>query len=186
MYMDKPELRQILKNRRMALPSTEREQFSEKISRKLSKETDPYQVIMSYASKNPEVSTTALITSLLSEGKTVVVPITELETHTLRLSCLENMAQLKQSTFNVPEPIGAEIPINASEVECVILPMVGFDRFGNRIGYGAGYYDRFLAQYSHMKKIGIAFSCQEVESIPIDIHDVRMDVIVTENQVYYF
>jgi 5-formyltetrahydrofolate cyclo-ligase len=63
--------------------------------------------------------------------------------------------------------------------------MLGFDRAGGRIGYGAGYYDRFLSKNPGMRKIGIAFACQEVERLPVDENDIRMDVIITEDGIVY-
>ena len=61
--------------------------------------------------------------------------------------------------------------------------MLGFDSKGNRLGYGAGYYDRFLRRYPHPEKIGIAFSCQQVECIPADENDIMMDCIITEKVI---
>jgi 5-formyltetrahydrofolate cyclo-ligase len=77
----------------------------------------------------------------------VIVPIIERETRTLRLSYLTNPDVLITSTFNVPEPIGNEIPVSADTVEVAIIPLIAFDLHGNRLGYGAGYYDRFLTAH---------------------------------------
>jgi 5-formyltetrahydrofolate cyclo-ligase len=63
--------------------------------------------------------------------------------------------------------------------------MHGFDRTGGRIGYGAGYYDRFLAKNPNLRKIGIAFSCQEYENLPVDENDIPMDYIITEEGIVY-
>lgn len=181
--MDKTELRTVLKNRRFAQPLATRRENSCEITRRLILETTRYQIIMVYVAKDPEVETLVYINKMLAAGKTIVVPIIEKETHTLRLSRLTSVADLRPSTFSVPEPIGAEKPIDPSGVECVILPMVGFDRAGNRLGYGAGYYDRFLTVYSMLYKIGIAYSCQEIETVPTEVHDVCMDEIITETEI---
>jgi 5-formyltetrahydrofolate cyclo-ligase len=63
--------------------------------------------------------------------------------------------------------------------------MLGFDRAGGRIGYGAGYYDRFLSKNPGLRKVGIAFACQEVGSIPVDENDIRMDAVLTEDGIIY-
>jgi 5-formyltetrahydrofolate cyclo-ligase len=63
--------------------------------------------------------------------------------------------------------------------------MLGFDRKGGRIGYGAGYYDRFLSKNPGLRKIGIAFACQEVDNLPVDENDIRMDAIITEDGMVY-
>lgn len=138
---------------------------------------------MVYVSKPPEVDTMPLIKHLIRKGIRVVVPIIERETRTLRLSCLEDPGDLVISTFSVPEPIGKEIPVCGGELEMVIVPLLAFDRAGHRLGYGAGYYDRFLSSNQQAKKIGAAFSCQEIVSVPADENDVAMDLIVTEREI---
>jgi len=142
--------------------------------------------VMVYASKEREVDTRTLISGLLERGIRVVVPIIEREGRRLRLSYLDTMDVLSPSTFAVPEPVGHEIPADPADVRVVIVPMMAFDRHGHRLGYGAGYYDRFLSENTHMEKIGVAFSCQEMDLIPADENDVRMDVIVTEKDVIEF
>jgi 5-formyltetrahydrofolate cyclo-ligase len=61
--------------------------------------------------------------------------------------------------------------------------MLGFDQRGHRLGYGAGYYDRFLSANPHLLKIGLAFSCLEAAEIPVDENDVSMDLIITEQGI---
>jgi len=140
-------------------------------------------IVMVYASKNHEVATGSLIAALLGRGTRVVVPIIERDTCSLRLSYLEDPRVLVESTFSVPEPIGNEIPAEGKELRAVIVPMLAFDTRGNRLGYGAGYYDRFLAKYPGAMRIGLAFSCQETHSIPWEDDDIRMDIIITENRI---
>ena len=178
--MDKTALRTELKARRFSLTPEERKEKSRRIVDALIRETGGFSAILAYASKEPEVETLSYISRMIDAEKTVAVPIIEKETHTLRLSRLSSISDLEVSTFNVPEPISAETPISPKDIECVILPMVGFDRKGNRLGYGAGYYDRFLAANPHVKKIGLAFACQEVSAVPTEEYDMRMDEIITE------
>jgi 5-formyltetrahydrofolate cyclo-ligase len=143
------------------------------------------ETVMAYTSKEKEVNTVPLITALLERKNPVIVPIIVKEDVSLRLSYLRDFAALVPSTFGVPEPIGSEIPARGEDVETIILPMLGFDRTGGRIGYGAGYYDRFLEKFPNLRKIGIAFSCQEYPTLPLDETDVRMDYIVTEDGIVY-
>lgn len=140
-------------------------------------------VVMVYASKDHEVATGPLIAALIGRGTRVVVPIIERDTCSLRLSYLDDPRVLVESTFKVPEPIGNEIPAQGKDLRAVIVPMLAFDTRGNRLGYGAGYYDRFLAKYPNAMRIGLAFSCQETPSIQADDDDVRMDIIITESRV---
>ncbi len=142
--------------------------------------------VMVFASKPQEVDTHRLIGTLISDGVRVVVPIIEQETRTLRLSYLPDPSVLVTSTFSVPEPIGNELPARKEDLAIAIIPMLAFDRRGNRLGYGAGYYDRFLRSAPSLVAIGVAFSCLEMPAIPGDGHDVRMDMVVTENELIVF
>jgi len=144
---------------------------------------DDTDTVLVYVSKPQEVGTKTLIDQLTLRKKKVVVPIIEKETKTLRLSYITDTSVLVPSTFHVHEPVGNEIPAHAGDVKVVIIPMLAFDRLGNRLGYGAGYYDRFLSANLHIIRIGLAFSCLEVKEVPADANDIRMDVIITERGV---
>ncbi|NLZ31159.1 MAG: 5-formyltetrahydrofolate cyclo-ligase [Methanomicrobiales archaeon] len=176
-------LRLQAKEARSYLSSPQISLLSRIIERRLLDLVNGFETIMAYASKVPEVDTRGLINGLNRRGVRVVVPIIERETCSLRLSYLPDPAALTPSTFNVPEPLGHELPARPEDVQVVIVPMLAFDAEGNRLGYGAGYYDRFLSRYPHLTKIGVAFSCQQTGSIPIDDNDVKMDYIVTEKGV---
>ena len=63
----------------------------------------------------------------------------------------------------------------------IIVPMVGFDKEVNRIGYGKGFYDRFLAAHKGLTSIGLAYRCQEYEKLPTDEFDIRPDIIINES-----
>jgi 5-formyltetrahydrofolate cyclo-ligase len=181
----KQALRDEAKQKRRAIPEDEIAKKSARICAYLLEVIDGCDPVMAYVSKPPEVDTHPFIRDLLREGRRVVVPIIEKETRTLRLSYLRDTTLLVKSTFHVPEPIGNEIPAQASDIQTVIIPLLAFDRRGNRLGYGAGYYDRFLAQNPGVKKIGVAFSCQETDSVPGDKNDVRIDIVVTEDEVIH-
>ncbi len=181
----KQALRDDAKHKRRAISEDENIKKSARICSHILELIDGCDPVMAYVSKPPEVDTRPLIGELLREGRRVVVPIIEKETRTLRLSYLRDTSMLVTSTFNVPEPIGNEIPAKASDIRTVIVPLLAFDRRGNRLGYGAGYYDRFLAQNPGVRKIGVAFSCQEADSVPRDENDVRIDIVVTENEVIH-
>ena len=181
----KQALRDEAKQKRRAIPEDEIAKKSARICAYLLEVIDGCDPVMAYVSKPPEVDTHPFIRDLLREGRRVVVPIIEKETRTLRLSYLRDTTLLVKSTFHVPEPIGNEIPAQASDIQTVIIPLLAFDRRGNRLGYGAGYYDRFLAQNPGVRKIGVAFSCQETDSVPGDENDVRIDIVVTEDEVIH-
>jgi 5-formyltetrahydrofolate cyclo-ligase len=93
----------------------------------------------------------------------------------------------------LPGGFGTMIPVEAAPVldpDVIIMPLVGFDRHGTRIGYGKGHYDRAVtairARGRDPALIGVAFSAQEVDTIPHEPHDIRLDAIVTENETLEF
>ena len=179
----KSNIREKLKVLRLALLPEERRVKSDAILGFLGPLLEHSTTVMVYVSKEPEVDTFPLIRHLLEEKRRVVVPIIQREDRSLRLSYITSLDALCPSTFNVPEPIGHEIPADPKSIGVAIIPIIGFDREGNRIGYGAGYYDRFLQNNRQVMKIGVAFACLEIEAVPHEPLDIRMDYIVTEHGV---
>lgn len=185
MREDKSSIRQVLRERKNAMTPDERLTKSRAICRNLMPLIRDNETVMAYTSKEMEVNTVPIIQGLLDRNVPVIVPIIVKEDVSLRLSYLRDFAALVPSTFGVPEPIGNEIPAKGEDVDTIILPMLGFDRTGGRIGYGAGYYDRFLEKFPALRKIGIAFACQEIDHLPLDPTDVRMDHIITEEGIVF-
>jgi len=186
MTEEKSAIRAILRKRKEAMVPEDRLEKSRMICRYLMKLIPGRnETVLVYTSKEMEVNTVPLINALFRQKNPVVVPIIVKEDVSLRLSYLRDLKALVPSTFGVPEPIGSEIPAKAEDIDTIILPMLGFDRTGGRIGYGAGYYDRFLSKNPGLRKIGIAFACQEMERLPVDENDIRMDVILTEDGIVY-
>jgi 5-formyltetrahydrofolate cyclo-ligase len=185
MSEQKARVRDILRQRKNAMIPDDRRKKSTSITRHLMKIIGRGETVMVFTSKEKEVNTKPLIQALFRQGNPVVVPIIVKEDVSLRLSYLRDFSALVPSTFGVPEPIGSEIPAEAKDIDTIILPMLGFDRTGGRIGYGAGYYDRFLSKNTALKKIGIVFACQEFDGLPVDENDIRMDYIITEDGIVY-
>jgi len=181
----KNRVRQAMRERREVLSPAERLEKSRKICGYVRNHILDGETVMVYSSKELEVNTRPLLDELLSAGNPVIVPIIVKEDVSLRLSYLKDPSVLVISTFGVPEPIGSEIMAKPEEVDTIILPMLGFDRRGGRLGYGAGYYDRFLSRNPRIRRIGIAFGCQEAEEIPCDVNDIHMNMIITEDGIVY-
>lgn len=91
--------------------------------------------------------------------------------------------KFKQSSFGIMEPIGEDF-IDYNKVDLIIIPGVAFDRKKNRMGRGKGYYDRFLTK-SNAPKMGICFEFQLFDNIPNDCNDIKMDYIVSENELIW-
>jgi hypothetical protein len=86
-------------------------------------------------------------------------------------------ADLQGGFFDIMEPVG-EVFTHEEEIEVAVVPGMGFDGRGNRLGRGKGYYDRLLARLPHTYKIGVCFDFQKMPGIPADEHDIKMDVII--------
>jgi len=185
MREQKNRVRQVMRCNREAMTPEERGNRSGKVCAHVLDLIHDGETIMVYSAKELEVNTLPLIRTLLSRGNPVVVPIIVRADVSLRLSYLKDLSVLVPSTFSVPEPIGNEIPARPENVDTIILPMLGFDRKGGRLGYGAGYYDRFLARNPRIRRIGIAFACQEAENLPVDENDIHMNCTITEDGIVY-
>jgi 5-formyltetrahydrofolate cyclo-ligase len=115
-------------------------------------------------------------------GKRIVVPLCRPEERGLTPSLLGIFAELEVGHYGIREPKQEKIrPVPREEIDAILVPAVAFDRRGHRIGYGGGYYDRFLPEVLRAVRIGAAFSCQIVPRVPEDPHDLPVDRIVTEN-----
>jgi 5-formyltetrahydrofolate cyclo-ligase len=185
MREQKNSIRQILRQRKEMMSPEDRLEKSKRICHHLMRIIRDGETVMVYTSKEKEVNTIPLIETLFKQGNPVIVPIIVKDDVSLRLSYIRDFSVLVPSTFGVPEPIGNEIHAIGEDVETIILPMLGFDRTGGRIGYGAGYYDRFLAKNRNVRKIGIAFACQEYDNLPADENDIPMDYIITEEGIVF-
>jgi 5-formyltetrahydrofolate cyclo-ligase len=181
----KNSIRQILRQRKEAMIPEDRLEKSKRVCYHLMTLIQDGETVMVYTSKEKEVNTKPLITTLFEHGNPVIVPIIVKDDISLRLSYLRDFSVLVPSTFGVPEPVGNEILATGENVDTIILPMLGFDRTGGRMGYGAGYYDRFLAKNQNVRKIGIAFACQEYDNLPVDENDIPMDYSITEEGIVY-
>ena len=98
------------------------------------------------------------------------------------LSFKKSVLNYKRSHLGFAEPVDGE-NVSLNEVEGVVMPAVGFDLKGFRLGRGGGYYDRSFSQFKN-KKIGVCFDLSFVASLPSESHDVRCETIITEKQVY--
>ena len=136
---------------RSMLSPAQIEEKSACICRLMQKVLDGIDPVMVCVSKPFEVNTRDLIDCLITSRERVIVPIIERDTRTLRLFYVRNTSVLVKSTFHVPEPVGSEIPARTDEVKAIVVSMLAFDQSGNRLGYGAGYYDRFLCDLPRIK-----------------------------------
>ena len=137
--------------------------------------------ILVYADYNHEVMTGELIEAAWKAGKEVAVPkVTEKEMVFIRLT---DFNQLAPGYFSIPEPeTGEEI---FWEEGLMIMPGVAFDRANHRVGYGGGFYDRYLEKHPQLERVAIAFSFQMLPEVPTEPTDICPQIIVTEEEICY-
>ena len=168
------------------MPSDEVRQKSQRIKKRVL-ETDIFtksDTILFYVSYGNEVQTHELITESFSLGKTVVVPKSVTDDHTLLLSKIACWDDLEKGAYSILEPKKQRITeIDSGALDLIIVPGVVFDERGHRIGHGKGYYDRLLQNAGHIPTLALAFEIQIVDSIDSEPHDKRIDTIITEKRI---
>lgn len=141
-------------------------------------------VVAAYWRIRDELDCQPILVKLMDSNQKVVLPVVVGPDEPLDLRVWEPGASLYESGFGTLAP--SELAPRA-EPDIVIMPLLGFDSRGTRLGYGGGYYDRTLARMSKKPKlVGLAFAAQELDRIPREAHDVPLDVIVTEAGVRHF
>lgn len=136
--------------------------------------------------KKKEVDTWPIIHWLWEKKRTVAVPEMDDFSHLLISRRLSPDTILKPNTWGVPQPVDAE-QIDDSTIDLVILPLLAFDTHGFRVGYGSGYYDRFLASLSTSTgKVGLSFFPPVQEITNTHSTDIRMDACITPDGIFTF
>ncbi|TGA99610.1 5-formyltetrahydrofolate cyclo-ligase [Sporolactobacillus shoreae] len=129
-----------------------------------------------------EVETAAIISRAWAEGKTVTVPKCNSSDKSLTFYRIKSFTQLESGYYGLTEPKPSETtPVSDNEPDLAIVPGVVYDHKGYRIGYGGGYYDRFLAHFKG-KTISLLLEAQLAESVPVETHDIPIDVLITEQR----
>ena len=181
----KRRLRRLLKARRSALSEAERHCYSAKITAYVC-DLPMYctsETVMLYMALAHEVQTDALIAHTRRLHKRVIVPVVTPD-GLLTVICPTEASHFRPGPFGILEPCDLSAVVPPTEIDIVFVPGLGFDAQGVRLGYGGGYYDRFLRSLSaHTHVVGLAFYTQIVPSIPRLPHDICMPFVVTEQGV---
>lgn len=175
----KQQIRAELKKKRDTLTRDETRQLSAGICDRI--ESQPWflpsEVLYFYYPLGNEVNLLPLAEKALTLGKQIAFPrVSGMDMDFYQVSSL---TEFEEGNFHVMEPIGAKIIHRADAL--VLVPGLGFDSQGGRMGYGKGYYDRYFSRFPECHKVGIAYAIQLVKKLPGDAHDVPMDEVITEN-----
>lgn len=145
---------------------------------------DNANIIASYFSINCEIQTEYLNSKIISIKKKLCLPVIELKNKLLLFRIFNKDTKMIKGKFKIMEP---EKKSNNASPDLILVPCVAFDKNGNRIGYGGGYYDRTIKKlrlmHENLKLIIVAFKEQEVEKIIVDENDEKLDYILTEEKL---
>ena len=178
---EKAALRKHLLEQRDTISFDLMEIHSNKIFSKLSKTKiiSEAKSIGCYYSIGSEVQTHEIINYLLSENKNV--SLQKVEQNSMSFRKIEDLSKLEKGEYDISEPKD-NAPIEQNH-DVILVPCIGLDKGGNRIGYGVGFYDKYL-RGKDVTKIALAYSKQIVKTIPASIDDVKMDWIITEKDIF--
>ena len=179
----KSALRLLLRKRRSSIPRSDRRKAARRAAQALLKRLPPRCMIAIYLSVHSELSTEPLCAALLRAGHALSVPVTLRDWQMRFLPYDGNTAIRANGPLRLPEPVARRPMRSARHFDVILLPLLGFDASGGRLGNGGGYYDRALAGAGtgrQPKRIGYAYALQQVEALPMDAFDVRLDAVVTE------
>lgn len=133
-------------------------------------------------SNRPEIDTTFIIEALWKMGKQVAVPKCSPKDHSMQFYEIECFAQTERAYKKILEPIpDLTVLVEKKNIDLIVVPGVVFDRQGYRIGFGGGYYDRYLSNFEG-KRISIAFDEQVIETVPKETHDLPVHILITETE----
>ena len=136
-------------------------------------------ILSAYAARTPEVETRPFLEEALRKGKKIFLPRIDEKEKRFRILELAKWSELRPGRYGILEPpLDPRRIGDPAELELAVIPGIGFDREGARLGRGEGYFDRFLVEARRAYKIGLAFDCQVVEKIPCAGHDIIMDEVI--------
>ncbi len=186
--MNKADLRKKMISLRNALSREEVKNRSQVItSRLLSLEAyKTAQVIIIFVSFGNEVNTKGFIDKAIEDGKRIAVPLCIPKGKVLLPCEITSMHDLAPGTWGILEPTREKCrPVNSNEIDLAVVPGLAFDYSLNRLGYGAGYYDRFLPTLpSEAVKLGIGYDFQLLNRIPVEKFDFPLTGVLTETKLF--
>lgn len=175
--MNKQELRRAIRERKRAMTEEEIVERSNALAEKFYN-SPAYQAastIYGYLPYNQEVRTVPMLQRALDEGKRVAVP--KVYGEDMRFIYLDDLTQVSKGYAGIPEPI-ADAPVAEDQRALVLMPGLAFDPQGHRIGYGGGFYDRFLAQEPHHPTLALCYEFQMQAHLDTEEFDIPVDTVL--------
>lgn len=182
----KKDFRKYVIERRDSLTIDVKNQYDDEIIAKLTA-SDEYicaETIFVFVSFGSEADTHRFIEKALKAGKTICVPKIRTKEQGIEVFKIDSLSDLCPGYYGILEPAEGCQPVASDSIDLILMPGVAFDRNGGRIGYGAGYYDRYLAKMTKMvSKIALCYNFQLFKNVPIDEFDIRIDGVITNDEV---
>jgi len=181
MMNEKQLIRKKVATHKQSLSNETKAYLSQKVCFALS-QTEVFQkarCVALYYSMDDEVQTVELINEWY-ERKNLVLPT--ISGKNMNFHTYTGMGNTSIGALGITEPVNTK-QIQPEEIDLIIVPGVAFDHKGNRIGRGKGFYDRFLSKINNTTTIGICFGFQLMERIPAENHDIKMDMVITEDVI---
>ena len=177
--MDKKTLRRAISEKKSAMTAAEIERRSAALADKLFSTAQYRQAksVYAYLAFNQEVRTRPIITRAWADGKRVAVP--KVIGDDMVFVWLDSFDDLVTGGFGVPEPAKGG-PVADAGTALVLMPGLAFDREGHRVGYGGGYYDRYLSTHPGHTKVALCYGFQLLDAIEAEEHDIPADLVITD------
>lgn len=175
--MNKQELRKAIRARKRAMTEEEIERRSRSLCQKFL-ESDAYRAcrtLYGYLPYNQEVRTVPILAQALADGKQVAVP--KVYGDDMKFIVLDDLTQVSKGYAGIPEPI-ADAPVAEDETALVLMPGLAFDPQGHRIGYGGGFYDKFLSREPNHPTLALCYEFQMVEHLETEEFDIPVDTVI--------
>ena len=188
-FNEKKALRKEILTKRKNIDTAEKEKMDKEILDRFfeSKYYKEAENIFIYISYDSEIDTSEIIDKAFKDGKKIYVPRTEFETRLMDAVEITSFDNLIKSSYGILEPSIEDSHINPNELDLIVVPGVAFDRNGGRMGYGAGFYDRYFKKINkdnikRIVKLALAYDFQVLEEVPMNVQDVPVDFIITEKE----
>lgn len=183
---EKAEIRRRMKQLRQQLTKQEREEIGTSVMKQLflMREFTECQIFFTYLSHGQEIPTHALTKEAISQGKLVAVPKVTGE-GTMTFYQIHAPSDCTPGAFGILEPEGGRELTPDMGKSLLLLPGLAFTKTGKRLGYGGGYYDRYLAAYPQAFSAAPAYPFSVLEDLPAEAHDIRANALVLPNEIFY-
>lgn len=175
--MTKTELRQYIRLQKRAMTPRQIEEKSAALAARLF-ETELYRkakTVYGYLPYNQEVRTVPILERALLDGKRVAVP--KVYGDQMRFIYLQDLTLVEKSSFGIPEPVADE-PVAREEDALILMPGLAFDPMGHRIGYGGGFYDKYLQDQPNHPTVALCYDFQMLPQLDTEEHDIPVDLVL--------